>query len=121
MKILIVDDNKDITDLFHKFLTLKKYLVEYVNDGKNGLSLMQDNNYDVLILDLAMPNFTGFDVLEELQKKNKTKSNNIIVLSAVPLTDTDEEMLKKYGVKEILRKPMELDALIEIIETYSKK
>lgn len=114
MKLLLVDDNTEITDMLRKFLNLKGYTCVVSNDGKNAISLLESERFDLVILDIAMPNFCGFDVLEELDK-NKIKQN-IFVLTAVALTDEDAALLKQYGVKQIMRKPVDLTFLLHSIQ-----
>lgn len=121
MKIIIVDDNQEITSMISKYLELKKHQCTVSNDGKQGTSLILENSYDGVILDLAMPNFSGFDVLEELEKNDKVNQNNIVVLTAVPITEKDETLLKRYGVKEILRKPTVMTDLINALEKHTQK
>jgi len=90
-----------------------------INDGKDTLSLISNNSFDVLILDLAMSGFSGFSVLEELEKEDLLKSTNIIVLTATPITHREEDLLKRYGVKEIMKKPADMTSLIKILEIYA--
>jgi DNA-binding response OmpR family regulator len=121
MRILIVDDNLEITEMISKYIKLKNNQCDVSNDGKTAISLIQENSYDGIILDLAMPEISGFDVLNELEKSDKVKENNIIVLTAVPITENDETLLKRYGVKEILRKPTVMNDLITALEKHTQK
>ena len=61
MKILVVDDNNSITDLFSKFFKAKGHECIVTNDGREGLTMCHTNKFDAIILDLAMPEFTGKD------------------------------------------------------------
>jgi len=55
-----------------------------VNDGRSGLLEIQKKDYDLIILDIAMPSYTGFDILNQLQKQ-RTRNKNIIILTAANL------------------------------------
>ena len=115
MNVLLVDDNVKITEMLSSYLTLKSNSCVVSNDGRTGLSLMENKHFDAVILDIAMPNFCGFDVLEKL---NGGKiEQNIIVLTAAPLTDKESELLKAYRVKQVLQKPVNLNTLMHSICT----
>jgi two-component system OmpR family response regulator len=73
MKILIVDDNQDITELVSKFLTAKGFENVATNDPRNGLERIIKERYDVVLLDIAMPEFCGRDIIEALENKNILK------------------------------------------------
>jgi len=77
--------------------------------------MIRKGSFDVVLLDLAMPEFTGYDVIDELVKENKMKDQKIIVLTATSLDDELSSQLKKSGVYSIHRKPMNLSTLIEVI------
>lgn len=116
IKVLIIDDNRSITSGLEKFFKFHGFDCVVVNDGNNGLELIRNGNYDAVLLDLAMPGFSGLDVLNTLAKENKTSDKKIIVLTASPIDNVEEEKLKKLGVNSIQRKPMDVNALIEIIK-----
>src|ERR1700704_4521496 len=83
MKGLLVDDNKEISDMLYQYLTLKgKYDCTISNRGRDGLKQIQSKKYDFVILDLAMPEFTGFDIIESLQKTGDLKTQKILVLTS---------------------------------------
>lgn len=116
MKVLVIDDNADTASMLSKFLELKGHSCVTADNGKNGLALIDSKNFDVLLLDLAMPEFTGYDVLEELAKNNNTKKLKTIVFTASTLRLEDENTIKEKGVRTILRKPIELKFLLEALE-----
>ena len=111
MKILLVDDNKSITKVISKYLTVQGHQCSVSNDGKNGLNLIQSEKFDVIVLDLAMPGFTGFDILDSLETKGLLKSLKIIILTAAELSENQIENMIKRGVKKVLKKPIPLDVL----------
>lgn len=115
MNILLVDDNVKITEMLSSYLTLKSNSCVVSNDGRTGLSLMENKQFDAVVLDIAMPNFCGFDVLEKLNEKKIEQ--NIIVLTAAPLTNKETELLKAYRVKQVLQKPVNLNTLMHSICT----
>ena len=121
MKLLIIDDNKEITELFITYFKSHGHDCYAVNDGRSGVELLERERYDATILDLAMPEFTGFDVINQLEKKHMVKNQNIIILTASEVV-TDEQVtkLKNQGVKTVLRKPVSMETLNMAIMTDSR-
>jgi DNA-binding response OmpR family regulator len=116
VKLLVIDDNKEITDLFKEYLSAKGHDCIIANDGRSGLEVVNKNKLDAVILDIAMPDFTGYDVVNELEKTGKIKEHNVIVLTASDIVnENDIARLKKQGVKTFLKKPVKLDSLIREI------
>lgn len=115
MKILMIDDNKDITDMFAKFFTLKGHSVAVSNSGQNGLQMIENETYDVIILDLAMPEFSGRDIVDHLYKNNTIHDYLIVSLTASSISDDDKTYLVDKGVHSVLRKPIDPDVLLDYL------
>ena len=118
MKILIIDDNKDITKMFSKYMTIKGHSCSIVNDGRSGLNLIEKKIFDAIILDLAMPEFSGSDVIDALCKSGKIKNQNIVTLTASIISDEEESTLKSKGVHSCLKKPIDPDVLLGHIQQF---
>ena len=74
----------------------------------------------MILLDLTMPDFSGFDVLEELKKQGKIP-NNIFALTAMTLSDEQANNLNNTGIRKILHKPIEVDLLTNEMEKLQKE
>ncbi len=109
MYILIVDDNENITKLFRQYLELKNHKCVVVNNGKNALPLLNKDSFDKIILDLAMPDFSGIDVLDNIKSKNLLEK--IIVITASNITPKEEEDILNRGIKTILKKPVSIEVI----------
>jgi DNA-binding response OmpR family regulator len=118
MKILVVDDNNSITELLFQYLKRKGHDCKTTNDGKEGLSLCLSSTFDAIILDLAMPEFTGKDFLDSLIEKGKIAKQKIIVLTAMPLGSVKIDD-HRHGVCEVLRKPCNLSVLLKTLESLN--
>jgi len=115
LKILIVDDNEQITKMLTTFLELKQHICTVANDGKEGLELIKS---DVILLDLAMPEFDGYAVINDLEDNNLLKDRKIIVFTASTITQEELDKLVDRGVKSYILKPIDIDTLLsKIIET----
>ena len=120
MKICIIDDNVSITGMFSKLLKMEGHEVIIANGGKEGLALLEKDVFDATILDISMPEFSGIDVVDALNESGKIKEQKIIILTASSASNEELGDLKSKGVKEILKKPIELDSLVAALEAVSK-
>ena len=121
MKILLIDDNKDITELLSKYLRLSNHECHTSNDARNGLNMIENQKYDAVLLDLAMPDFSGVDVIHVLVEKNKIRNQRIIIFTASSKPNNDLDELIKMGVHSCLNKPMDPDELISYLENLEVK
>jgi len=121
MKILLIDDNEDITKMLQKYMTLKGHSCSVANNGLSGLDLINKQTFDVIILDIAMPTFSGNDVIDALHKNGKIKNQNIVTLTASILTGDIESTLKSKGVNLCLKKPIDPDVLLDHIQQFGNK
>jgi DNA-binding response OmpR family regulator len=116
MKILVVDDNKSITSSLEKYLKIKGFEVSICNDGQDGLELIQNGEWDKVLLDLSMPEYGGLEIIENLEKNNVLKDKNIILFTASSVPDyVLDKLLEKDGIKTCLKKPISLAKIAETI------
>ena len=111
LEILIIDDNEQITKMLTTFLELKEHKCTIANDGKEGLSIIKENRHDVILLDLAMPEFDGYSVIQDLEENNMLKDHKIIVFTASTITQEELDELVKRGVTSYILKPIDIDVL----------
>ena len=111
LEILIVDDNEQITKMLTTFLELKEHKCTVANDGKEGLDIIKENRHDVILLDLAMPEFDGYAVIKDLEENNMLKDHKIIVFTASTITPEELDELVKRGVTTYILKPIDIDIL----------
>ena len=69
MKVLLIEDNKDISDMVRLCLESENIVCEATEDGKAGLQSIKEDKFDAILLDLAIPEFSGFDIFRECNKK----------------------------------------------------
>lgn len=118
LEILIIDDNEQITKMLTTFLELKEHKCTVANDGKEGLAIIKESKHDVVLLDLAMPEFDGFAIIKDLEENNMLKDHKIIVFTASTITEEELDELVDRGVASYILKPIDIDLLLsKIIET----
>jgi CheY-like chemotaxis protein len=117
MNILAIDDNEDILKLLDTVVTGRGHNLTQVRNGKEGVKLIEEQNFDAVLLDLAMPEFSGLDVIESLKKSNHLKDQNIIIFTASSATDkVIDELLKNEGISSCIRKPVKIKFLMKKID-----
>ena len=122
LEILIIDDNEQITKMLTTFLELKEHKCTVANDGKEGLSLIKENRHDVILLDLAMPEFDGYSVIKDLEENDLLKKFKIIVFTASTITQDELDDLVRRGVTSYILKPIDIDILLsKLVETANLK
>lgn len=116
MKILVIDDNKSITNSLEKYLRIKGFDVKICNEGNIGLEMVKNEKWDTVLLDLSMPEFSGLDIIEDLEKNNLLKDQKIILFTASSVSDfVIKKYLEKEGIKTCLRKPISLSKVVETL------
>ncbi len=118
MKVLIVDDNEDITDMLSKFLKSKGFDVVVINDPWEGVRHIQKEQFDVILLDIAMPGFSGLQIIATLATDDVLKDQNIFLFSAnLACENQIKDLLRRDGINGCLKKPMKLDELLTAISS----
>ena len=116
MKVLIVDDNQNISELLSIFLKRKGFDNVVINDPRIALGHIKEEKYDVMLLDISMPGISGIDIIETLEKEKILKDQKIIILSAVAFTTKQiNDLLKKEGIHSCMKKPIQLNELLTAI------
>ena len=115
-KVLLIDDDIRIHNLLQKFSNLHNITLISINDGKSGLEFILKNNYDVILLDYMMPGYSGIDLLYDLAKKTDVSKLNIFMFTAINMNPYAIDSLKKLGVKQVIKKPIKLQLLLELID-----
>ena len=115
LNVLIIDDNEQITKMISSFLDMSNHDCTVVNEGKEGLELIKTKQYDSIVLDLAMPEFDGYEILDTLQKEDPSQISKIIILTASSVPIETVRRFKELGVSSCLQKPVDIDQLLSRI------
>ena len=109
MRILIVEDEMSLAELVANRLKKEKYTVDISNDGEEGLYNALMDIYDLILLDIMLPNVDGIEILKEI-KKNNIKSK-VIMLTAK--SELDDKLLGfSIGANDYIPKPFHIDELV---------
>ena len=118
MKVLVIDDNREITDMLALYFETQGIDFTAINDGEQGLQAIRKEDTDLVLLDLAMPNFSGVDVVDYLKKENLLESKNIIIFTASSVSPQLFDDLIKRGIKGILKKPVDMNELENLVNRF---
>ncbi|AKG21699.1 two-component system response regulator RppA [Calothrix sp. 336/3] len=118
MRILVVDDEKELTDPLTRLLTREGYSVDAAYDGTRGNQLAQSSNYDLLILDWMLPGKTGLQICQELRRQGMTTP--VLFLTAKDTLD-DRVAGLDAGADDYLIKPFELRELLARVRALLRR
>lgn len=118
MRILLVDDETELTDPLTRILTREGYSVDTAYDGSNGRQLAQSSNYDLLILDWMLPGKTGLEICQEI--RNQGKTTPVLFLTAKDTLDDRVQGLDA-GADDYLVKPFELRELLARVRALLRR
>jgi len=116
LKILGIDDNEDLFQLSEIALSSGGHEYTGVSGGKEGLKKIREESFDLVLLDLSMPDFTGQDVIDALEKDDLMKKQKIVVFTASPPSNEQSKSLLEKGLHSILSKPLDVDVLLDHVE-----
>ncbi|MBU4421949.1 response regulator transcription factor [Candidatus Parcubacteria bacterium] len=118
MRILIVEDDKGISDFLKKKLKNELFIVDTATDGDRGSFLGCTNEYDLIILDYSLPKKDGKQICEEIRKKRKTAP--ILMLSVNSGTTIKIECLN-VGADDYMTKPYSFDELLARVRALLRR
>ncbi|MFP4547993.1 MAG: response regulator [Fidelibacterota bacterium] len=117
-KILFVDDEEGILDLYSQLLDDTEYEVFTATDGYKALEIMEKNVIPVIFLDLKMPKMSGIELCERIRE-----SNSISIINAITGYSSLFELveIRNAGFDDYFKKPIELDDLLAVIKSCFEK
>jgi DNA-binding NtrC family response regulator len=119
LKVLIVDDEERFRTTMCKLLTVRGVEAAMAASGKEAIEKLRQNPYDVIILDIRMPEMGGVQVLSEIRKIDPDAE--VIIMTGYASVDTAKEIMK-LGAYDYVLKPYAVDELMEKIEAaYDRK
>jgi len=113
-KILVIDDEPEITDIVETFLTESGYTVEVENTAKNALEKARKFNPEVILLDIMMPDVDGYNVCQEIKNDPALAHIPVIFLTG---KDRNDDMGRSFkaGGDMFIKKPFSCERLLEIV------
>lgn len=116
--VLLGDDDPPIRALLRTLLLRGGYTVVEARTGREVLEQLRTRKIDILLLDLMMPEVSGFEVIDQLRVERPEVLQRVIVVTA--LADKDLARLRSEDVFHVLRKPFDIRELLTVIEACSR-
>ncbi len=120
MRILIIEDERDLTEVLCYNLHREGYQTAVAHDGQEGLRKAQMQLPDLIILDLMLPALSGQDVLRELRAGDRTRTIPVIVLTA-KAEETDQIIGFSLGADDYVTKPFSVKVLLQRIKALQRR
>lgn len=116
VRIFIIDDDEQTTNMLSKFLNGQGFETIVTNDPMEGLKKIRREKFDVILLDINMPVVNGYGVIEMLAVGDILKDQNIFMFSGTHLPEIQlKNLLRRDGVNGFLEKPVDLEKLVNVI------
>ena len=116
MNILHVDDSPEICQLYADMLASGNHKVTSITDGREGLEMVLKNDYDLILLDVCMPRYSGMEFIHDLKAKRPSELKKVVIVSVLELRESHKNELLKLGIHSVEEKP----ATIQKLETIKK-
>ena len=118
MKILLVDDERQLTQALSAILKQQKYSVDCAYDGEKGLDLALSGIYDLIILDIMMPKIDGISVLKEI-RRNKLDVPVLMLTAKSEISDKITGL--NFGADDYLTKPFNTEELLARVRALLRR
>ena len=119
-KVLIIDDEKELSDVLKKYLTLKGYSVTTVYNGKDGIDKARENGYNIIITDIKLPDINGVEVIRAIEKMDD-KVRFLIITGYSITGDISDLIESSKRVHGYIFKPFKPEHLEEKIKEILRK
>ena len=117
LEILLVDDNELHRELISRMLQHVGYSADIVTNGVEALEALESKEYQLILMDLAMPHLDGFDTTRSIRSNEGESNPYIIAITALNL-DTPKETIKEAGMDDVLLKPVLLNDFRAALNRY---
>lgn len=116
-RILVIEDDQEIQELIKQFLMVQQYTVEVASDGLEGMKQFNTESFDLVLLDVMMPNLNGFEVAKMIRSQSNVP---VIMLTAL---EEEEDQVKGFdlGIDDYITKPFSFHVLIRRVEAVLRR
>ena len=122
MKVLLVDDDDSLRQMYNLILSKAGYTVTRAIDGIDGLAKAREGGYDIVLLDLMMPNLDGIGFLKGLQEEDSKKPNGpVVVLSNAGYDNVAKEAISLGAAGFLMKAELLPKDLLQAVSEYLEK
>jgi two-component system cell cycle response regulator DivK len=119
-KVLIAEDSSVIQNLTKKILEFQNFQISSVKNGKDVLKALEKDYFDIILMDINMPQMDGMACAKTIRgMQDKKKANVPIVAITGNAKNYTEEDFKEVGINEYLPKPLDFDKLVNTVKKWT--
>lgn len=120
-KVLIAEDSSVIQNLTRKILQLQNYQIDSAKNGKQVLQKLENEYFDVILMDINMPTMDGIECAREIRALPDEKKANIPIIAITGnARNYTLEDFKSVGINEYVPKPLNFDNLVNMVKKYTE-
>lgn len=113
MNILVVNDEEEICKMLIRFLSSEKARVKFVLTGEKAVELVKKEYFDVVFLDIGLPDISGMEVLDKI--KEVSPETKVIMMTGKIVTNDLIKKVKKKGASKCIQKPFKIEGIEKIL------
>lgn len=119
-QILFVEDDRAISEMYARILSKNGYTVDFAYDGQEGLNKARANHYDMILLDIMMPELTGLEVLEQLRGEDGSglPDTKIVILTNFAQDETSLKAQEQHADGFIVKADVVPSQLVTLLEKF---
>ena len=119
-KVLIAEDSSVIQNLAKKILQFQNFDITAVKNGKQVLDKLENEAFDVIVMDINMPIMDGMQCAEAIRKRDDEKANTPIIVISGNARNYSQHDFDRIGINAYLQKPLNFDELVEKVHEYTR-
>jgi CheY-like chemotaxis protein len=114
--VLVVDDEADILKLISENLLIRGYRVSLAKNGTEALAQLHDNLPSLMVLDIKLPDFTGWELLKRIKTDPLIKNDFPVLVMTASITETAVDLKDYPSVIDVLIKPFSINRFITVVK-----
>jgi DNA-binding response OmpR family regulator len=118
-KVLCIEDEKFISELYERALKKAGYQVRVVTGGDNGLALAKTGQFDIVLLDIMIPNMLGIEVLHRIRAEAPNLKSKIIITTNLEQDDQTREAIEREADGYLIKAEITPKQLVEFLNTLN--
>jgi len=119
MRILVVEDDSVINEIFTVMLQRSGFEVAVAEDGVRGVEMWEDGNFDVVLMDVQMPRMNGFEATRAIREKEFVRGGHTLIVAVTAFAlHNDELKCLAAGMDAYISKPVDFRKCIELINEF---
>jgi two-component system, OmpR family, alkaline phosphatase synthesis response regulator PhoP len=117
MRILLIEDEKEISNLYQELLSSNGFEVATAFDGENGYEIAKKGDWDILLLDIMLPSKDGLEILTQIHSEGLTNSRKVVILSNIENSEVSKKSQSLGATKYIIKSEIKPSDLIDIVNS----